>query len=114
MKLNGPLTPDGKAWAFDLCPDSTQVAYLADANTLDVDELFVAPMSGPAAAAQRVSGPMAAGGSGVWDAWYSPDGQHIVYTAQQESATNMELYATGAGEPPAGGVALYLPAIVSP
>ena len=94
---------------FEISADATQVVYMADATTVDLDEVFVTPITGPASAAEKISGPMA-GGGGARDIWFSPDSQTILYTADQESATNAELYATGVA--PGTSFAAYLPIVV--
>lgn len=99
VKLNGPLTSGGSAWFFDISPNSSQVAYMADANTVDVNEVFVVPIAGPASSAETVSGPMASGGDGASDFWFAPNSQTIAYSAEQQSANNNELYASGSAPP---------------
>ncbi len=108
VKLNGPLVNGGTAWYFEISPDATQVAYLADANELDQDEVFTVPITGPAASATSASGPMVDGG-GAESALFSMSSQRLVYTARQESAKNVELYAIGAVAPPPPKQMIYLP-----
>ena len=69
-------------------------------------ELWVVAAAGGAAA--RVNGPMVAGG-GVERYDLSPDGQRVVYSADQEIDQVDELYAATLPDEPAAEMAVYLP-----
>jgi WD40 repeat protein len=61
-------------------PDSSLIAYIADQDTNDVDELYIAPSSG-AGPIRKVNPDF---GTSTWDVvefQFSPDGNHIAYIA---------------------------------
>ncbi len=76
-------------------PDGRMLAYLADARTDGVTELFVVDVSGATpGTSQRVNGDLVAGGavSGAWSSPFSPDGRMIAYRADQVTDGVLELF----------------------
>jgi len=103
------LTPgfsEGRAAiSFTITPDGQRVVYLADLVD-DVFELFVAPIDGGSgdsvSPALRLNGPLVAGGdvddptaeSALELAYQiSPDGERVVYLADQDADEVFELYS---------------------
>lgn len=94
VRLNGTLVSggdvSGAAETFQISPDSSFVAYLADQETDDVSELYVVPIDGSGAAAKR-SGTLVPGGD-VTRFRISADGSLLVYLADQDTDGVQELY----------------------
>jgi Tol biopolymer transport system component len=123
VKLNGPLAPLGDvATATNdpgvrISPESELVVFLADANTgpAEVFELFSVPLDG-SAAPTKLNGTLVSGGdvgiirfSGfeqLWDPGFqiSPDGERVLYLADQEIDGRRNLYSVPIG----GGAAVRL------
>jgi len=74
-----------------ISPDSSTVAFLADAVVDDRFELYVAPIDG-SRAATRVNGPPVLGGD-VLDFAFAAGGERIVYYADEEVDQRFELYS---------------------
>lgn len=95
VRLNGTLVTggdvSGAADAFQISPDSSYVAYLADQETDDVTELFVVPLDGSGSAAKR-SATLVSGGD-VMRFRISADGSRLVYLADQDTDGVAELYS---------------------
>jgi Tol biopolymer transport system component len=91
VRLNGALAAGRTVIAFAISSDGTRVLYLADEDTDNVNELFVAPLDG-SGAPRKVSGPLVAGGD-VQSFRFSPDGQRAVYLADQDLDGTVELYS---------------------
>jgi WD40-like Beta Propeller Repeat len=120
QKASGSLVPGGDVatgllgfavHAFS--PDGKKLAYLADATTNDVLELYVTDVSGPVpSATQKVNGVLVSGGN-VGDAIgisapetfaFSPQSHWIAYRADQRTDGVQELYlvdVTGVAPAPA-------------
>lgn len=83
---------------FQLRPDGAEVAYVADADSAGVPEVFVAPVAAGAAAAERV-GPAAAGAAmhGLPPAAWSPDGRHLLLARRSASVLAIDLHDRGSG-----------------
>jgi hypothetical protein len=101
VKLNGLATLD--VTGFRLSLDSRRILYRRNRLLIlpsPPQELYVVPTIGPASASFRVSGPMVLGGD-VDDSQYdfTPNGEHVVYIADQDTDEVFELYvsATTAG-----------------
>ncbi len=91
--VNGPLVAGGRVFRFAWSPDGQSIAYVA--NQLDVDqvELFHVDTSGPAPGQRRrVSLPVVHDGW-VANFWWSSNSSHLAYTANQDQAARIELYA---------------------
>jgi Tol biopolymer transport system component len=78
-------------------PDGGMLAYLADARTDGVTELFVVDVRGATpGTSQSVNGDLVAGGSVsfAWASPFSPDGRMIAYTADQVTNGVSELFVS--------------------
>lgn len=92
VKLNGALTPvNGEVLAYAISPDSSRVVYRAIQQTADTVELYSVPLRGPATAGIKLNGTLVANGN-VSDFQISPDGQTVVYLADQETVFTDELF----------------------
>ncbi len=104
VKLNAPLPPGGdvgdeyEGTNFAVSPDSALVVYRAEQETSGLLELFVAPIDG-SAVSRKLNPRLALGGvpGDVFFAAISPDGQRVVYTANQEDYELVELYSAQIG-----------------
>ncbi len=105
IKLNRALVTGGDVYTFEISQDSSRVVYLASQETATVGELYSVPLGGPAAAGIKVTGALVAGRT-VYDYKISPDSSRVVYNANQETATVVELYSVPLGGPAAAGVKL--------
>ena len=92
VPLNPPQVPDGSATAFEITPDSRWVVYGLRHVSTGFADLYSAPLAGPADEAIQLNPMLPAGGS-VFNFQISPDGSRVVYRAQQDSATTIELYS---------------------
>ncbi|HEU5060393.1 MAG TPA: hypothetical protein VFU21_27870, partial [Kofleriaceae bacterium] len=91
--VNGPLVAGGRVFRFAWSPDGQSIAYTA--NQLDPDqvELFHVDMSGTGPSRRRRVSLPAAHDVSVADFWWSRDSSHLAYTADQDVAERIELYA---------------------
>jgi Tol biopolymer transport system component len=105
VKLNGTLATGGRVDYFQITPNSNRVVYLADQHIHGFPELYSVPLGGPAAAGIRLNGTLVAGGS-VSRFQVSPDSGRVVYMADQQTATVVELYMTSFS-------LIYLPLILN-
>ncbi len=97
-KLNLSLTGQGDVLRFEISPDSTRIAYLADAETDETFELYSIRLEGMEQT--KLSQTLVASGdvhnipnepaSFIWSA----DSQFIAYLATQEKADQVELFTT--------------------
>jgi Tol biopolymer transport system component len=86
VKISGPMAGDVKA--FD--SHGGRAVYIADQDTLGVDELFAAPIDGRTPPV-KLSGPLVAGGD-VTNFSLTPDGRWVVFEADAEIDQSAELY----------------------
>lgn len=94
QRLSGPLDGFRDVFAHASSLDGTRVAYLADQESDQTVELFAAPSDG-ALPAKKLNDPFPAGpiAGDVAAFQATPDGKHIVYTADQEVDEFRDLYA---------------------
>jgi Tol biopolymer transport system component len=91
--LNGTLTSSGDVTAdFAYSPDESRVVYIADQDLNDVNELYSVPLPGVAGSAVKLN-PAISGGRDVISFAISPDGQWVVYWADQDTDNVFELYS---------------------
>jgi len=86
---------------FQISPDSRTVAFIADKDADDVDELYAVPITGTTPI--KLNPPLVAGGE-VENFQFTPDGQFVIYRADQEVDQRIELYRVPVG----GGMATKL------
>lgn len=91
-KLSPPATnPRKGVFVIDITPDGSRVLYSARQNLPTVTELYSVPVDG-ASTAQRISGPMVAGGGLSSQFQITSDSNTVIYMARQENARITELY----------------------
>ena len=92
-KLNGPLVFGGGVYADpQVSPDGTCVVYRAELDASNVIELFSVPIDGGVAPV-KLNGPIVIGGDVTGPFAISPDGQWVVYVAEQDDDRVGELYS---------------------
>ena len=109
-RISGDMVAGGAAHgAFRISPDSSTVVYAAYQDQPEVLELYAAPIGGGGGVV-KLSEPMVAGGgiqvpgSQTGSLLISPDGSHVIYTADQELDQRTEAYSV----PITGGRAIKL------
>lgn len=78
--------------SFAIGPDGSRAVYRADQEAGDVFELYSVPIDG-ASAALKISGPLVAGGDVQSPFQISPEGQWVVYGADQQQDEVFEVYS---------------------
>ena len=92
IRLTGSLPAFANANTITWSPNSLLVAYLADVNLIEINELFVAdPTNPPVGAPVPISGSLVTGGQ-VTDYAWSPDSFQLAYLADQFVDEQFELY----------------------
>jgi len=98
VKLSGTMVAGGgiaQAYAVQVAPDSAHVLYVADQETVGVLELYAVGLDGTNRV--KLSGTMVGGGDVAVDGtrWprFSPDGQHVVYIADEQVDNVWALHA---------------------
>lgn len=90
--VSGAFTNGGGITEHVWSPTAREIAFVADADTLGVPELYIAPTDG-SAARRKVSGPLVAGGQlRNYGVVWSPDATRLTYLADQETDEVFELY----------------------
>lgn len=101
LRLSPPMPSGRDVVGYVLSPDGSRAAYLADADTDQVFELYsVNTLGGPLV---KLNGPLVSGGD-VGDTShepqaalaFSPDGSRVVYRADQDQDEVFELYSVPA------------------
>jgi len=97
VRLNPALVAGGDVESsFDISPDSTRVAYIADQTTNETFRAWSVPIAGPSTlAVQLVSGIVAAG-SDVTGLEFTPDSASIVFRADISQNDRFDLYSVPA------------------
>jgi Tol biopolymer transport system component len=99
VRLNDDLTAGGDVQIEDLqfTPDGSRVIYVADQRVNNVFELFSVPSTGGTPI--RLSGDLVVGGDVIPESiQVSPDGQTVLYRADQEVNDRIQLYAASTTE----------------
>jgi hypothetical protein len=91
------LNPDLLFWqdvsgSFDVSPNNLAVVYLLDAESDDVEELYVVPTIG--GDSTRLSGEILPTEGNIVSFKIAPDSLSVVYRADQEVDDKFELFAT--------------------
>jgi Tol biopolymer transport system component len=103
IKLNDTLVSGGDVTLQRISSDGSRVLYLADQTTDDVFEIFSVPTTGGAPV--KLNGTMGVGGDvSTFGLQFSPNGNHVVYFADQNADNVNELFSV----PSAGGTAVKL------
>jgi Tol biopolymer transport system component len=103
IKLNGALVAGGDVTLQRISSDGSRVLYLADQTTDDVFEIFSVPATGGVPV--KLNGTMGVGGDvSTLGLQFSPNGNHVVYFADQNADNVNELFSV----PSAGGTAVKL------
>jgi len=93
VKLNPALTTGGNVTSFAIAPNSTKVAFIADAVTDGSFMLYSAPIGGGTATVLEAG----SGSSDVDSCAISPDSTTVVFKGDVTVANTMELYAVPIG-----------------
>lgn len=101
VKLHPDLSANSSIEYYEISPDGNTVVYIADRDTDNIFELYSVPIAG--GTNTKLSGTMVTDGDVSFGAGkrfqFSPDGQTVVYLADQEINGTPELFAV----PIAGG-----------
>ncbi len=93
VRLNGPLFPGSAVSpAFLISPDSNRVVYRADQDQYAVIELYSVPIDAGASPV-RLNGTIVTGGSVLSGFQITPDGDRVLYPADQDQNDVFELYS---------------------
>jgi Tol biopolymer transport system component len=92
VKLNGALMDGGDVCRFEVSPDSTRVAYCADQDADETLELYAVELASPGQSV-KLNPQLINGGSITGKFDFAPDGSFIAYSASQDSADRVDLYA---------------------
>ena len=92
IKLNAPLPVGGDVLEFELAPDGSQVVYRADQDVDGLNELFSVPIDASASPAQ-LNGVLVSGGAVQPSFAISPDGDAVVYLADEVLDEKFELFS---------------------
>ena len=97
---------------FAVTPDSTKVVYIANQETVSVDELFQVAFANPQLSSTKLNNsPMVSGGN-VTDFVIAPNSASVVYRADQNLFQIFELFLAGISGP-GTGTSLNPPLLVS-
>ncbi len=107
--LTGPLPAHVNGLRFQISPDSKTVAFVADKDTDDVEELYAVPLAGGTPV--KLNPPLVAGGDvNALRFAFTPDSQQVVYLADQEVDNRVDMFRV----PVAGGAAVKInPSLVA-
>ncbi len=105
LKLNKGLVLNGSVEEGLISPDSSRVVYLADQDTVGVQELYSVPIRGLPSAGLRLNEALVPGRN-VDVFKISPNGGRVVYIADQETVSVHELYSVPVGGPADAGIKL--------
>src|SRR5690606_36232010 len=97
-KVNGPLTANGNVCRFRFSPDSQRIAYCADQDTDDVLELYLVDLGAPGVA-MKLNAPLPDGGAVSTAYDFGPDGDFVVFLAEQDEDGDQELYRVDVATP---------------
>lgn len=101
--LTGTLPAHTGNVNYIISPDSRTVAFAADIDTDDVDELYAVPITGTTPI--KLNPPLVEGGDVRSSRIaFSPDSQSVIYLADQEVDNRVEMFSVPAG----GGLAAKL------
>lgn len=90
-RVNEGLGSDRRLLQYDLTPDGTAVVYAADETTFNQPDLYLVAVARPGEST-RLNRPLAAGRQGVRTFRITPDGQAVVYIADERCRSCGELF----------------------
>jgi Tol biopolymer transport system component len=95
-RISGTVANGGNVSFTTFAPDSSAIAYVADESGLGVFELYYVNLRTPLPGAPvRVNGPLVTGGDvDLFGVVLSPDGQRIVYSADQTVDNRDEIFVS--------------------
>jgi Tol biopolymer transport system component len=102
VRLNMPLPPGGDVGTSRISPDSTTVVYSAEQITDGLRELFSVPIGGPATSGTKLNKPLVSG-FGAFVSGISADSNWVVYYADQETTSVLDLFRVPIHGPAAVG-----------
>jgi Tol biopolymer transport system component len=105
LKLNKGLVLNGSVKEGLISPDSSRVVFLADQDTVGVQELYSVPIRGLPSAGLKLNEALVPGRN-VDVFKISPNGGRVVYIADQETNSVHELYSVPIGGPADAGIKL--------
>lgn len=108
VRLTTELPAHGSIGPYSLTPDNRLFLYTADIEVDGAYDLYQVPITGPAAVAVKINGPLAEGGS-VWRLKVGPYGRNVLYVADEEVTGIRDLYVNEIG--PSLDHKLFLPII---
>lgn len=93
VKLNGPLVAGGQVtFIYVISPDSSRVVYVADQETDEQEELYVASIDGSATPI-KLNDTLIADGDVFDPVVIAPDGTRVVYRADRDTENSWELFS---------------------
>ncbi len=121
IKLNKIPVLNAVLSNFKISPDSTQLVYLADQDTVGVQELYSVPLTGPAVAGIKLNRALVPPGNAfdlkikligeVFDFKIAPDSSRVAYRANQDTPHVRDLYSVPTKGPAAAGIKLSGPLV---
>jgi Tol biopolymer transport system component len=97
-KLNSTLVQEGDVTSgYEISPDSSRVAYVADQDVDGVLELYAVAFSNPGTSS-KLNGALIGGGD-VCHFTFSPDSTRVAYCADQDTDEVTELYTVALNAP---------------
>ncbi len=97
VRLNPALVADGDVEnTFEISPDSSRVAYVADQGANEAFRAWSVPIAGPSAAAEPLVSGILAAGADVTNLEFTPDGTTIVLRGDLSVGDRFDLYSVPA------------------
>ncbi len=91
-KVSGALTAGGSVFGFVISPNSSRVVYIADGDTDNVLEVYSLAIDGSGSEV-KLNGALQSNGDVQSDILISPDSSTVVYRADSDTDSLMELYS---------------------
>lgn len=95
VRVNAPPVSGGEVTGFWWAPDGSRLAFRGDLETDNVFELYVVSIAdgAPSGPVSKVNGPLVEGGDvSVTAVAFAPDGDALVYAADQDVDAQTDLY----------------------
>jgi hypothetical protein len=95
-KLNSPLVGAGRvSQVVAISDDGSQIAYVADQDTLGLDEAYLVALATPGVTT-KLNAPVV---RGVWDLQLSGDGRFVAYRNDDGAINNPQLFVVATARP---------------